>query len=470
MNRSAVVAAPLAVAHMVQGRLLDDCSVLHRSRDLGEGFATPPLDLDTLVWPRSQPQPASETPIAEVLDFLVELGRRLAFDTNPLLQQALAGMQRVSTLSPRVLENCYRDLGAMFSRDVMEAELRRSIGDLRLLDGWVDTDDLGLPSRLRAYPGRLVHILAGNSPMVAGLSVMRGALSKSVNLLKMASNDLFTPLAILQTMAQIDASHPVTRSFSAVYWKGGDASVESVLFRPQYFDKLVAWGGEGAIRHALKYVGPGFELIAFDPKVSISMIGRELFDGGADLTAVARAGAADVLSFEQDACNASRYQFVEGTTEQVDRYAAALAEALGHDVRYGSGQGQPTPAEIREEVDMLKQLDPIYAVFGGYDGRGLVVRSDEPVDFHPNFKTVNVVQVDSLAAALRHVTVATQTVGIWPPPRQRALRNGLAAAGVQRITSLGQVNGAGGIGGKPHDASFPIHRFLRWISEEGCEN
>src|SRR6185369_15211812 len=116
---------------------------------------------------------------------------------------------------------------------------------------------------------------------------------KSVNLLKMASNDLFTPLAILQTMAQIDASHPVTRSFSAVYWKGGDASVESVLVRPQYFDKLVAWGGEGAIRHALKYVGPGFELIAFDPKVSISMIGRELFDGGADLTAVARAGAAD---------------------------------------------------------------------------------------------------------------------------------------------------------------------------------
>jgi hypothetical protein len=460
---------PLQVVHVVQGRLLDHCTVSHRTRDVDVGFTTPALDLDTLVWPRDLPPPAAELPSAEVIDFLVKLGQRLVLERNPLLQQALEGMKRVSTLSERVLINCYQDLGHLFRRDVLEAEVRQSVGDPALLDGWVATDHLSLQSRLRAYPARLVHIQAGNSPMVAGLSVMRGALAKGVNLLKMASNDLFTPTAILRTMAEIDPEHPVTRSFSAVYWKGGDTDVESVLFRPQYFDKLVAWGGEGAIRHALKYVGPGFELIAFDPKVSISMIGHEVFDDKAQLQAVARRGAADVLSFEQDACNASRYQFVEGTTEEVDQYAQALAEALGHDVRYGSGCGVPTPADIREEVEMLKQLDPIYRVFGQYDGRGLVVRSDEPVDFHPAFKTVNVVQVAGLEHALRHVTVATQTVGVWPPSRKQSLRNALACAGVQRIVSLGEVNGPGGVGGKPHDASFPIHRFLRWISEEGAQ-
>jgi len=25
------------------------------------------------------------------------------------------------------------------------------------------------------------------------------------------------------------------------------------------------------------------------------------------------------------------------------------------------------------------------------------------------------------------------------------------------------------IGGKPHDAGFPIHRFMRWISEEAAQ-
>jgi len=460
---------PLAVPHVVKGRLLTGRDVLHQSRDLGQGFVTPALDLDDAVWLRNEPGPAFETPIAEIIDFLVELGERLVLEKNPLLQEALEGMVQVSTLDRRILENCYRDLGHMFTREVLMAEITQSVGSLEVIDGWQATNHLGLASRLRAYPSRLVHIQAGNSPMVAGISVMRGALSKSVNLLKMASNDLFTPTAILRTMAQIAPDHPLTRSFSAVYWKGGDASVESVLFRPQYFDKLVAWGGEGAIRHALKYVGPGFELIAFDPKVSASLVGSEAFANTNELAQCARRGAADALSFQQDACNASRYQFVEGTTEQVEQYAKLLAKAMGEDVRYGSGQGEPTPPDIREAVDMLRYLEPIYSVYGGYDGSGLVVRSDEPVDFHPTCKTVNVVQVEKLADALRHITVATQTVGIWPPARKRELRDALACAGVQRMVTLGEVNGLGGMGGKPHDGGFPVHRFMRWISEEGAE-
>ena len=76
-------------------------------------------------------------------------------------------------------------------------------------------------------------------------------------------------------MAALDPDHPVTRSFSAVYWKGGDTAVESAILRPQFFDKLVVWGGDTAVRNALKYAGPGFEIVSFDPKVSMSMIGRE---------------------------------------------------------------------------------------------------------------------------------------------------------------------------------------------------
>lgn len=458
---------PMRVPHVIKGRTVIGSDVVHRSRDVGQAFATPKIELDDAIWPRSEPGPAFDTPIREIIDFLVELGSRLVLEKNPLLQEALEGMVKVSTLGRRVLENCYRDLGHMFTREAMMAEITQSIGNLDVIDGWQATNHLGLPSRLRAFPGRIVHVMAGNSPMVAGLSVMRGALSKGVHLLKMASNDLYTPTAILRTMADIDANHPVTRSFSAMYWRGGDEKIESILYRAQYFDKLVCWGGEGAVRHALKYVGPGFELISFDPKVSISLIGREAFVSGGTLGEVARRGAADVLSFDQDACNASRYQFIEGSVEEVDRYCGLLTEWLGEDVRYGSGKGPATPADIREEVEILGQMEPIYAVFGSYDGRGLVVRSDEPVGFHPTCKTVNVVQVGKLLDAVRYTTVATQTVGIWPPGRKRELRDALACAGAQRIVTLGEVNGLGGVGGKPHDGSFPIHRFLRWISDEG---
>src|SRR3546814_3729250 len=98
---------------------------------------------------------------------------------------------------------------------------------------------------------------------------------KAVNLFKMSSADPFTMVAILRTMAAIDPNHPIVKSMSAVYWRGGDASVEQVLYRPQYFDKIVAWGGGDAINNVIQYLGPGFQLVSFDPKTSISMRSEE---------------------------------------------------------------------------------------------------------------------------------------------------------------------------------------------------
>lgn len=461
--------ALIQVPHVVKGRTLLGTEVRHRSRDLGADFATPKLDLDDLVWSRTEPLPCLNMPVSEIIDFMEALGARLDLDRNAYLQEAMAGMVKVSELGRRILENCYRDIPHMFRRDVLMTEVVESLGSTEVVDGWKTRNLHGKSNRVRAFPPRLVHVLAGNSPMVAAMTIARAAVSKGVHLLKLPSNDLFTATAILRTMADIDAQHPVTRSFSAAYWKGGDEKIESVLFRAQYFDKMVVWGGEAAVRHALKYVGPGFELISNDPKVSMSMIGHEAFESEEILREVVRRGATDALSFNQDACNASRYQFVEGTTEEADRYCALLAEALQVDVRYGNGQYKPTPQNIRDEADVLRMLEPVYSVFGGYDGKGLVIRSDEPVGFHPDVKTVNVVQVDSLAKAVRYATVATQTLGVWPSRRRIELRDGLAGMGVQRIVTLGEVSSGGSFGGMPHDANIPLHRFMRWISDEGEE-
>lgn len=466
-NSEATAQRILPVPHVIRGRLVKGLDQVHTSRDMGVDFATPAIDPDALIWTRREPLPMLDMPIAEVIDFLVELGTRLDLDRNAALQQAFEGMNRVSALGPRVLENIYRDMRLMFDRRLMEAEITASIGALDRLDGWVEHRPAGFANRLRAFPPRLVHIMAGNAPSVAALTIVRAALTKGVHLLKLASNDLFTPSAIVATMAEIDPDHPVTRSFSVAYWRGGDAAIERLIYQPQYFDKLVVWGGESAVRNALSYVGPGFELIAFDPKVSISMIGAEALASAESIAETARRAAADVVAFDQDACSASRYQFVEGATAAVDAYCAALVEELGKDQRYGNAQIEATPIAIREEVEVLRTLDPMYRVFGRPDGRGLVVRSDEPVDFHPDRKTVNVVQVPSLAQAVEHVTVATQTVGIYPAARKAALRDALAAAGAQRLVTLGRVISTDTFGGQPHDGIFPMHRMMKWIVDEG---
>jgi Acyl-CoA reductase (LuxC) len=113
---------------------------------------------------------------------------------------------------------------------------------------------------------------------------------------------------------------------------------------------------------------------------------------------------------------------------------------------------------------MMRAMRSAYRVWGSMDGSGLVIRSAEPVEFHPVNKTVNVVVVPSLRAAVNYANVATQTVGIYPEARKAGLRDALASAGAQRIVNLGST--AKYCSGSPHDAMMPLHRFVHWMVDE----
>src|SRR5690606_35331890 len=384
--------ARIEVPHFVKGVVQLGAEVEQRSRAQSTPVFTPKTTLDDMVWRRHQKTPAFDTPIADIIDFLAEVGERLDFDSNPYLQEAVAKMSHFSTLDPRVLENAYRDMKHMFRREGVIAEIEQTLGSLDVLDGWVARNPYQPSSRVRAIPPRMVHVLAGNAPIVPPITIVRGAITKGVHLLKLPSNDMFTTTAILRTMADVDPNHPTTRSFSAVYWRGGDEKIESAIHRSQYFDRSVVWGGEAAVKHVVKHTGPGLEMVSFDPKVSVSLIGRAVFDSAETIRDVATKAAADVIGWNQDACSASRFQFVEGSTEQVDQYCEELVRAMGTDTRYGPGKSNLLPpADIREQLDMLQNLEPLYRLFGRYDGNGMAIRSDEPVSFSPTGKLVNVV-------------------------------------------------------------------------------
>jgi hypothetical protein len=450
----------LQVPHVVAGRLVVGNDLEYGSGD--GSFCTPALDLDALVLPRSEPGPAFDIPLSDIISFLVETGKQLNLDKNAHLQEALDGLSPGHSVSRRVLEAVYRQVPTFFQRDLLEFQVENQIGRA-FIDGWAPFEAPGRsPCLVRAFPPRVAHIMAGNSPVVAAMTIVRGALSKGIHLLKPAANDLLTAQAILMTMMDIDPDHPTVRSFSVAYWRGGDSAIEGALFRPQYFDKLVAWGSEASIRNAVSYAGPGFEVITFDPKVSISLIGSEAFASDETLRTAAAGAASDVVLMNQDGCACSRFHFVEGSRAEADQYAEILLNELSIDRPAGDGQARPTPFDLREEIGSLRLLEPDFRVWGEFDGRGVIVRSDEPVDFAPAGKTVNVVPVDRLLDAVAFTTVATQTVGVYPSERKAELRDPLATAGVQRLVSLGG-SGGGTEAGLPHDGHFPFQQMMRWV-------
>jgi hypothetical protein len=461
---AAVDSAPF----FIRGKVVEGAGQVHRSRDLGVDFATPTLDLDSLVHPRTELPPLLNTPIAEIIDFLYEAGQKLIDPNNEHVQATIDRMAKVSLQPRKAIEYMVFNSVEYLDRKSLWELVERNFPDPKALDGWVpQRDHTGRRSFVRAFPPRLIHVLPGNAPAQGIRSIAQSALVKSVSLFKMASADPFSTVAFLRTMAQVDPEHPVVKSMSAIYWRGGEDSVERVLYRPQYFDKLVAWGGGDAINNVMKYIGPGFQLVSFDPKTSISMVGKEAFASDEAMAEAARLNASDVAMANQEACVCSRFTFIEATPEQADRYCKILADEIRID-RMGEGDPRPLESDLKEQIDVLRMMDDDYAVFGKLDGRGVAIRSEEPVDFHPLRKTSNVVCVKSLDEAMKYVNVATQTVGVYPFDRMAELRDKLASGGAQRVVRLGEA-GPSTIG-NPHDAMYPLHRFVHWMAnEDGVE-
>jgi hypothetical protein len=453
----------------IRGKVVEGHDSMQRSRDLGVTFATPKLPLDDLVHPRTELPPLLNVPLSEIIDFLAEAGQRMSDGKNPYVEACVDRMAKVSLAPRSVIEFQMTNAAEYLDKKVLWEVVEQNFPDPKALDEWVPhTDHQGRRSFIRAFAPRLVHVLPGNSPGMGIRSIAQSALVKAVNLFKMPSADPFSTVAFLRTMADIDPNHPVVQSMSAVYWRGGDDMVERILYRPQYFDKLVAWGGGDAINSVMKYIGPGFQLVSFDPKTSISMVGKEVFASDEMIAEAAELNARDVSILNQEACVCSRFTFLEASPEDGDRYCEALGERLRID-RFKEGAPRPLEMELKEQIDVLRMMDDEYGVFGKSDGRGVAIRSEEPVDFHPLQKTSNVVCVDSLQDAMKYVNVATQTVGVYPFDRMPELRDHLASGGAQRVVRLGEA-GPSAIG-NPHDAMYPLHRFVHWMAnEDGCVN
>ncbi|MFX0113424.1 MAG: acyl-CoA reductase [Candidatus Hodarchaeota archaeon] len=485
----------LLVPFVVRGEVVEECSIEIQSRDRGSGkitFLTPDLRLHLRNLVTTRPKDLKELadiPCHEIMDVLHTVGQAFQSGTkenhlfSPIIEDAIWASTFTSNLSEPQIRAAYAQIPMVLNHGLIRYVLEQEVG-IQYLDGWVEVErpsfaiesavaqkareetDFGFirKAEVRAFPSRILHILAGNVPLVAALSIMRGIATKAQNLFKLPSNDLYTATTILRILAEMFPDHPLTKQQSAVYWRGGDYEIEGFLYRPQWFQKIVAWGGRSGIQHLMKQGTVGMELITFDPKLSISILGKEIFESHLTLAIAVERAALDILAFNQEACVSSRYHFVEGTDDQVAEYCETLYEYLRHYAR--EVENNPYfPPNLRTVLNEL-DIGGVARIWGG-EKDGAVVLLDEPMDedeFFPICRTAAVTRVTSIQDALPHIDVATQTIGIYPDHRKKEIRDAVIASGGQRIVSLG---GAGrGVVGLPHDAFYPCHRMVRWAVDE----
>ena len=151
------------------------------------------------------------TPIGDIIDFLAEAGKRLQVEDNPYLQESFELALQAGGLGRADPARHLRRFPAHVRRPTSCS--RRST-----TPSAPTTSTAGSPRRpvrhcrVRAVGTRQLHITAGNVPVVAALTIIRGALTKSDILIKSPSNDPLTANAIARTLIELDASHPVVQA------------------------------------------------------------------------------------------------------------------------------------------------------------------------------------------------------------------------------------------------------------------
>ncbi len=326
------------------------------------------------------------------------------------------------------------------------------IGSRYILDEWVPREE----TRVRAFPrGVSVHILPGNVPVAAALSLTRGLITKNRCVLKASSLDPITPVALAMSFHDVEPDHPVTSAISALYWEHDHPLGLNLLADA---DVVCAWGGAAAIASAQRNLRPGVPLVAFGPRRSLALVGAS-----DDLDQAVARLAHDVARYDQAACFSVREVFVERPVAQqvADGLGAALAELdllLPPAVRDLDDASAVTLALLEEEWDGADLRLPDHRRWA------VIVGDRRGAEEHPLHRVIWVRPVDRLADALDGIDPSVQTVAISPWSRAEGLRDQLAAAGVDRIVEVGLVNVLRP--GAPHDGQDPLRALVRLAGVE----
>ena len=478
MTQTDAAATVVEVPFVIRGRVISDFAIEHDSG--GFPFRTPdPHTLLAELPLRSRVGLARSPHDQHRRDHRLPRGAGRPAPAQG--QRALAGSVRAHRAGLEPLGSgpavAYTTIASPVSSDPRSIRdaVERRLG-VRYIEGWahepaVDGRDL----RIRAFGARITHVVAGNSPGVSAQTIVRNAVTRGDAIIKTPSNDPVTAVAILRTMVDLDADHPLTKHVSAVHWRGGDEAVERVAYSSPNIDKIVAWGGVAAIKHVAKFVGPGVELIALDPKLSISVLGPEVLTDPTVSAEAAQRLAMDVGLMNQEGCVNSRVAYVDVSTapdpeHAVRTFAQAVFDALQTLPNHYSSPADRVPSALRDEVDAALLTGEPEVIGGGTRAGGVLISWDgRAVDYTVFLaaRYLNLVPVPDLSTVVEGISSMAQTCGVYPPELREAMRDQLALAGVQRVVTLGGAAANGDNQTVPQDAIEVLRRMCRWIIDEG---
>ncbi|MGI4790938.1 MAG: acyl-CoA reductase [Janthinobacterium lividum] len=164
------------------------------------------------------------------------------------------------------------------------------------------------------------HVIAGNTPLLAWVSIIRALLVRSASLVKLPSNasaqwaDIFH-----RSLREIEPG--LASCVQLVQWPGGTTELDAVVCTEA--DIIMVQGSDATLARLQALCPAGKPFIGYGHRVSFGLLLPD-----ADIRQAALGFAKDVLMYDQGGCLSPQTIFVEGDFNSAQSFAATLAEAL----------------------------------------------------------------------------------------------------------------------------------------------
>lgn len=351
-------------------------------------------------------------------------------------------------------------LAASLDRDAVCAKLRAELGtedpfEVTRVNCWDQTFEAWKPM------GVLVHITAGNSPIVAPMATVEGLLTGNINIVKCASNMGAFAARFLEDLCR-------GRGFADhVYLLAiPSKDKERIGYILDRADCVSVWGREDAVESVRSMTPRGIPVVAWGHKISFAYLVPDSVtpESMDDL-------AFSVCRNDQQSCSSPQCVLVDTDDRaEIDRVAGMLAEALDR-ARDRYGTADPDDAQAAEilTVTEVHRCDLFFNDGAVIQDEGntyrILVSYDTKFMPSPLFRTVwlSPLPRGRIVPGLRGMRSYLQTAGLACGIGDLAeLSDMLYAAGVDRVTPLGSMSAS--YTGEPHDGRFALPQFMRRVS------
>lgn len=392
---------------------------------------------------------------------------------------ALAHMPQVVGFSPQMTELGLEELSRLLEPESLRTILKGELGSLSSMDSWVASPAMQGLQQCRPL-GTLLHVSPGNVFLGAADSLIRGLLTKNVNLLKISQSDTLFPLLFAKSLDQADPQHLIAHSFAAISFKGGDKAVEAVF--KKRCNGIVVWGGQKAVEAWRQGLGSGTRLIEYGPRLSLALITQKHLQQHSQ--PAAEKLATDIVMWEQRGCGSPQVLFLENSDGAINQTIPNFLLSLQRALSKQAEQLPPAELSLDEKIEIRRERE--LAKFGELTGQSTLYEAAPPlkaqswtiiVRHHlerlnsPLNRTIIVYpynHFNKVITALQPYRALLQSCGLGAEPEEaRLIADSLCQAGLERICELGQMHLSRH--GAPHDGSFQLEHLVRRTAVESMD-